>query len=594
MKLSLIYFLAFSGFVCSQTLNSTGGFITAQAGSFIYVNGTVSNNASGILAVNGNGSATSAELYVTQDVVNNATINADGYIRLLGNWFDNAVFNSATGTVFFEGGNQFLGGSSPTLFYNVTLDGTGIKTQQVDKFANGVLDLKSLHLNTDVYGFYSLNPSVAAVVRTTGFVSSANGGFLSRTTNTVSAYLYPVGSTANTSANIPGTGTFRYRPVEITPVNNQTTQYSVRMANLDASNEAPVGYDRTIAEPTICSSNPLFYHQIDRVTGTTDASIRVFYDQATDGSWLNMARWNQTTPMWENMAGTSNLASAPLSSVAATNWTDFNDIPYILTKVGVAPPFINTPLGGGCSPQYISLSTTPMSGVSYAWEVNGVNIGSGETLNTSFTNEGCYDVTLTASDGNCTVSTSMVDLICVEQTPDASFVASPSSIDFSEATVSFINQSSGAVTYEWDFGNSTSSSTENPTVSYTDVDGNLVVMLVASTLNGCTDTAYQVIPYNNIPIYYVPNSFTPDADQHNPLWKPVFTSGFDPYNYDLYIFNRWGEIIWESHDASVGWDGTFGMNGTKCQDGVYTYVIGFKAINDDKKYELNGHITLVR
>ena len=138
MKLSLIYFLAFSGFVCSQTLNSTGGFITAQAGSFIYVNGTVSNNASGILAVNGNGSATSAELYVTQDVVNNATINADGYIRLLGNWFDNAVFNSATGTVFFEGGNQFLGGSSPTLFYNVTLDGTGIKTQHVDKFANGV------------------------------------------------------------------------------------------------------------------------------------------------------------------------------------------------------------------------------------------------------------------------------------------------------------------------------------------------------------------------------------------------------------------------------------------------------------------------
>jgi gliding motility-associated-like protein len=100
--------------------------------------------------------------------------------------------------------------------------------------------------------------------------------------------------------------------------------------------------------------------------------------------------------------------------------------------------------------------------------------------------------------------------------------------------------------------------------------------------------------YNSIPIYFVPNAFTLNADQHNQTWKPVFTSGFDLYNFDLYIFNRWGEIIREIHGAIVGWDGTLGMTGTKCQDGVYAYIIGFKAINDDKKYELNGHITLAR
>jgi gliding motility-associated-like protein len=309
---------------------------------------------------------------------------------------------------------------------------------------------------------------------------------------------------------------------------------------------------------------------------------------------MDMARWNQTAPMWQVMTGISTLSNVPLSSVTAANWTDFNDIPYILTKTGVVPPMITTPPGGGCSPQNVALSTTPVNGVSYTWEANGVNLGNGGTLNSIFTNEGCYDVTLTASDGNCTVSTTILDLICVEQTPDASFSASPSSLDFSDETVTFSNQSNGAVTYDWDFGNNTSSSAENPIVSYTDVHGNLVVMLVASSLNGCTDTAYQVIHYNDLPIYYVPNSFSPDADEHNPIWKPVFTSGFDPYNFDLYIFNRWGEMIWESHDASVGWDGTYGPNGAKCQDGVYTYVIGFKALDNDKKYKLNGHITLIR
>jgi hypothetical protein len=88
-------------------MNNNGGFITAQPGSFIYVNGSVSNDNTGILAVNGDGSPTSSELYVTQDVINNSTINADGYIRLLGNWIDNNSFNSTLGTVFFEGANQY-------------------------------------------------------------------------------------------------------------------------------------------------------------------------------------------------------------------------------------------------------------------------------------------------------------------------------------------------------------------------------------------------------------------------------------------------------------------------------------------------------
>jgi gliding motility-associated-like protein len=593
-RISTLLFILATGYSISQTLNNNGGFITAQAGSFTYVNGSVLNDNSGTLAVNGNGTATSAELYVTQDITNNADIQANGYIRLLGNWFDNATFSSTTGTVFFEGGNQFLGGTSATQFFNLTLDGTGIKTQQVDKFVNGTLDLKSLHLNTDLYACYVTNAQTNSVQRTTGFVSSANGGYLSRATNSTGTYLYPTGSTANTSANIPGSGTYRYRPIEVIPSNNLPNEYSVRLANLDATNETPIGYDRSLGDPVICSSNPFFYHQIDRLTGNSSANINIYFDAVADGNWSDAARWNISTPMWEDMSSPTLVNGAPLSHINVTNWNDYNDIPYILTKTGILPPPINTPQTAGCSPQTVSLTTPSIQGVNFTWFANGTAIGNGSVLNTSFLNEGCYDITLTADDGSCNVSTSALALVCVEPTPYAAFTANPTSFEYADETIHFNNLSEDATTYNWIFGDVATSSQENPTVFFEGIEENMLVTLIASTANGCVDTAVMVLPYANLPVYFIPNSFTPDDNEQNQTWKPVFTSGFDPYNFNLLIFNRWGEVIWESNDATVGWDGTYGKDGLKCQDGVYTYKIRFKSPQNDNKYTVNGHITLIR
>ncbi len=580
--------------VKSQVLLNNGGQINAVSGAFIYVNGDVQNDNNGLINIDGSGFLGSAELFVTLDIVNNADISANGYIRLLRHWFDNSNFSSSTGTVFMEGGSQFLGGTSPTLFYNLTLDGTGIKTQQVDKFANGVLDLKSLHLNTNTFGFYSLNPSVNSVIRTSGFVSSANGGFLSRTTNSNGTYLFPVGSTANSSANIPGSGVFRYRPVVINPTDAFQNEYSVRLANLDATNETPIGYDRTQAEPLICSSNPFFYHQINRILGASDASIKIFFDPATDGTWLDVARWNLNAPLWQDMGGTALVNAVPLSYINVSNWTDFADIPYILTKTGISPPVINTQPTGGCAPQNITLSTNLLNNVNYTWYANNIPIGSGSSLNSVFNATGCYDITLNANDGNCSFSTTALGLICVEQSPNAAFSANPSVLELFDETVNFINQSEGADNYTWNFGNNSTSFQSDPIVQYDNIDGNILVTLLASSPNGCVDTASLILIYNPSPIYYIPNTFSPDGNAFNQEWKPIFTTGFDPYNFSLLVFNRWGELIWESHDASIGWDGTYGMEGMICQDGVYTYSIQFKTPQSDKKHELTGHITLVR
>ena len=108
------------------------------------------------------------------------------------------------------------------------------------------------------------------------------------------------------------------------------------------------------------------------------------------------------------------------------------------------------------------------------------------------------------------------------------------------------------------------------------------------------DTAFIEIPYVDGLTYYIPNTFTPDGDLFNQTFKPVFTSGFDPNQFSMKIFNRWGEIIFESRNSKIGWDGTYGINGNKVPEGSYTYHITYKIPNKDERRIVTGHVTLLR
>jgi gliding motility-associated-like protein len=95
-------------------------------------------------------------------------------------------------------------------------------------------------------------------------------------------------------------------------------------------------------------------------------------------------------------------------------------------------------------------------------------------------------------------------------------------------------------------------------------------------------------------IFYIPNSFTPDQDEHNQTWGPIFTQGFDPYNFELEIYNRWGELIWLSYDATARWDGTYGTKLKGVQAGIYTYKISYKIKEIDKRVSVTGQVNLIR
>lgn len=230
-------------------------------------------------------------------------------------------------------------------------------------------------------------------------------------------------------------------------------------------------------------------------------------------------------------------------------------------------------------------------------------LGNGEVLqgcgsvSSVFNVPGCFDVTLVVSTPEgCTNSLTINNYVCVEANPVADFYPKPAELTTYDWETQMINESSGATSYYWDFGDGTAPSYEHsPYHEYpNDFAGVYQVMLVASTPAGCVDTAYATVTLKEELLFYVPNTFTPDGDDYNETFKPIFTTGFDPYNYTLLIFNRWGEIIFESHDTNVGWNGKYGVDGKLCQDGTYTWKIDVKGRTSSQQSQFTGHVNLIR
>ncbi|MEA3447229.1 MAG: gliding motility-associated C-terminal domain-containing protein [Bacteroidota bacterium] len=369
--------------------NGTGIKLNQDVSVFVY--GSVQNESGQIDvdAVSGQ-----SELLIQADFINNDIAGGDGYYRVLGDWFNNSIFNAGSGTVFLEGDAQTLGGSASTTFNNLTLDGSGIKTQAIDQYCNGILSLNDIELNTDVHGFFMQNTDVNAITLGTGFVSSLDGGFLSRATNTASDYLFPVGSSLGTS---------RYRPVEITPDGTGNT-FTVRMANTDATSE---GYDVNAFETGICEINPLFYHQIDRTAGTSAVDMRIYYDDAADGDWDGIVNWNTGNAQWEIVPGSFTASGSPLFEAFTTGWGDFSDIPYALYTASPSTPVVDVDCSGGADNGIIEV-TAPI-GAEYEYTIDGTYQDS--TTFGPLTN-GSYTVTVMNTTTGCTAAGSSVNLDC--------------------------------------------------------------------------------------------------------------------------------------------------------------------------------------
>jgi gliding motility-associated-like protein len=161
------------------------------------------------------------------------------------------------------------------------------------------------------------------------------------------------------------------------------------------------------------------------------------------------------------------------------------------------------------------------------------------------------------------------------------------------SAINFFDQSISAVSYSWDFGGLGGSSLENPLFNFGEVDpGEIVVCLEVTSQEGCVNEICKPIPFIEEFLVYVPNAFTPDDDEYNPTFKPVFPEGLMIEDYSFVIYNRWGEIIFESKDFAIGWDGTY--HGAIAKEGVYTWAIRLVGGPQQKRFKYQGHVNLLR
>lgn len=276
--------------------------------------------------------------------------------------------------------------------------------------------------------------------------------------------------------------------------------------------------------------------------------------------------------------------------------------PLILsTEVFVAPlpePKMSVVTPELCEPAVFEIhnESDPATTANFVWyypkDLSAINE---QVIYTDTLMAGQYDVVLiVTSPLGCVDSIRMKDFLTVQPRPISNFAWSPNPVRQFNTEVYFQDLSSLATYYDWYFPGATPSYSqlERPRTTYPDgVTGTYPVTLIVTSELGCTDTLTQNLIVHPEVTIFVPNTFTPDGDEFNQNWR-LYINGIDLYSYNLQVYNRWGEMVFESHDSEEGWDGTY--NGLVVSPGTYTWKVSARDIQNDGKYEWNGHVNILR
>ena len=259
----------------------------------------------------------------------------------------------------------------------------------------------------------------------------------------------------------------------------------------------------------------------------------------------------------------------------------------------VIPPVpaihINKPLF--CSGDTILLSTNATAGVSFHWSGPNQFISTQAKVQIPAGNPataGTYYLYATLNHCNSTLDSITVPAIMKE--PEPAFTAAPAlpAKLMAPAVISFTNQSANADAYLWDFGDGTTSADANPIHEY-NKSGKYKIKLTAFNSTVCSTSIiegeFSIYVGNTI---FIPNTFTPNNDGINDLFTVTITH---IQSYRIQIFNRWGQLVYETKDILRSWDGTH--NGNPVPSGTYYYVIN--AFGEDQNdIKESGYITLIR
>ncbi len=373
--------------------------------------------------------------------------------------------------------------------------------------------------------------------------------------------------------------------------NSAPPQYSGTLSNVTAGS-----YNVTVTDANNC--NAMNTVTINNISGPT-ATIASFSNATcgmSDGS-ANLSITGGTAPYsfnWNSNPGQNgqNLTGVPAGTytVTATDVNSCSATSSVTINQSAGPSATTSTVNDICGQGIGTATANPSGGTgtySYIWS-------NGQTSQTATgLISGNYSVTV--SDGGC----STIANASVMETlgPTAGFSANPTITSTMDGPVSFLDHSSGSIsTWQWNMGDGTFETGESFDHLFNNI-GTFLVTLVITDANGCTDTVSDTIVVKEIFTLYIPNTFTPNGDGLNDFFAPKGLS-VDPENFDMKIFDRWGNIIFQTTKwyitSSEPWNGTKNNQGSVddvIQD-VYVYRIKVKELQGSK-HQYIGRISLL-
>ncbi|MCB9171103.1 MAG: gliding motility-associated C-terminal domain-containing protein [Flavobacteriales bacterium] len=275
--------------------------------------------------------------------------------------------------------------------------------------------------------------------------------------------------------------------------------------------------------------------------------------------------------------------------------TDTSHVQVTINKLPIVTFFAEP--DSGCNPLEVKLTNTTDSisvGNNCVWDLgDGSVVDACDTLVHTYQDPGWYTVTLTVtSPEGCTDHTTVPGLVVVDPAPQATFTFSPNPGTENNANIFFAADDPEAIAFHWDFAGLDSASGRFAYHQFEDVlGGTYDVCLDVVDQYGCVDTLCKVVEVL-VPTFYMPNAFTPNGDGTNDVLRPV-TIGMVPEDHRFSVYDRWGQIIFDSTDPEEGWDGSFRNGGTTLPQGVYVWRLVERPTYSSDKKEWVGRVTLL-
>lgn len=249
----------------------------------------------------------------------------------------------------------------------------------------------------------------------------------------------------------------------------------------------------------------------------------------------------------------------------------------------------------GCEPATITfqnLSSPIDDTYDIVWDFGDGTTGTEISPSHVYEQAGVYKVTLdVTSPIGCTTSASFGEWIRIEQSPRAGFTFTPDEPSIFRNEIDFMDQSQDAISWLYIMDEYGALYEQNPSFTFPDT-GVVDVSQIVTHETGCTDTFTTMIDIMPVSVLHMPNAFTPNADGLNDEFRGTgYFLGIQ--NYEMQIFNRWGELLYTTDDPLQGWDGRKSSDGVMAPPGVYIYKVYYEPARGKPKSQ-KGHVTLVR